>query len=91
MTREQILDTAKTIINGERQRDYGDAGDNFQVIADMWNAYLKVSHAGTPLNRHDVANMMILLKVARNVSGEIKDDNYIDIAGYAALGGEFND
>lgn len=32
--------------------------------------------------------MMILMKVARNASGVYKDDNYIDICGYAALGGE---
>ena len=34
------------------------------------------------------ANMMILMKVARNSSGVYKDDNWIDICGYAALGGE---
>ena len=32
--------------------------------------------------------MMILMKVARNSSGVYKDDNWIDICGYAALGGE---
>ncbi len=33
---------------------------------------------------HDVAMMMILLKVART-KGKKKRDNYVDIAGYAAL------
>lgn len=36
----------------------------------------------------DVANMMILLKIARGANGKPKEDNWIDIAGYAACGGE---
>ena len=37
---------------------------------------------------HDVAAMMILLKVARLATSPDKWDNWVDIAGYAALGGE---
>lgn len=36
------------------------------------------------IDKHDVAMMMILLKVART-NGTKKKDNYVDIAGYAAL------
>ena len=36
----------------------------------------------------DVAAMMILLKLARVAGGHGKSDNWIDIAGYAACGGE---
>ena len=36
----------------------------------------------------DVAHLMMLLKIARLATGEPKADTYIDIAGYAALGGE---
>jgi hypothetical protein len=32
--------------------------------------------------------MMALLKVARIRSGQIKEDNYIDLIGYAACAGE---
>lgn len=39
-------------------------------------------------NERDVAMMMILLKVARDVSGESKRDNLVDIAGYAACAAE---
>ena len=35
--------------------------------------------------------MLILLKVARIKSGKKKNDNWIDIAGYAACGGEIED
>lgn len=83
MDKNDILDTAKTIINGERQGTNGNAEDNFASIAAFWSTYLN-----SPINSTDVANMMILMKVARNSSGVYKDDNYIDICGYAALGGE---
>lgn len=83
ISRDEILSRAKSIINGERQGTYGDAEDSFQIIADMWSAYLN-----TEILSEDVANMMILMKVARNSSGVYKDDNWIDICGYAALGGE---
>lgn len=83
ISRDEILSKAKSIINGERQGTYGDAEDSFQTIADMWSAYLN-----TEISSEDVANMMILMKVARNSSGVYKDDNWIDICGYAALGGE---
>ena len=83
INRNGILSKAESIINGERQGTYGDAEDSFQTIADMWSAYLN-----TEILSEDVANMMILMKVARNSSGVYKDDNWIDICGYAALGGE---
>ena len=83
MYKNDILDKAKTIINGERQGTYGNAEDNFANIAAFWSTYLN-----TEISSTDVANMMILMKVARNASGVYKDDNYIDICGYAALGGE---
>lgn len=83
MKRNDVLDNAKKIINGERQGTYGNAEDRFSIIAQMWTAYL-----GKDITADDVANMMILMKVARNSSGVYKDDNWIDICGYAALGGE---
>ena len=36
----------------------------------------------------DVAAMMALLKIARIASGTAKPDNWVDLAGYAACGGE---
>lgn len=83
MTKNDILYNAKIIINGERQGTYGKAEDSFTVISKMWSAYL-----GRDLSSADVANMMILMKVARNSSGVYAEDNWIDICGYAALGGE---
>lgn len=81
--RDNILDKAKEIINGERQGQYGKPENSFQRIAEFWSGYL-----GKNLSDYDVANMMILMKVARNAGGVYKDDNWIDICGYAAIGAE---
>jgi hypothetical protein len=53
----------------------------------MWNAYLHGIKKKN-LDPWDVAAMMALLKIARISSGNAKDDNWIDLAGYAACGGE---
>lgn len=85
MTRKDILKEAETIVTGTRQQTYGEPEDNFGTIAQMWEAYL-----GIPISAMDVSMMMVLLKVAR-VSGRpdlTTIDNFIDICGYAACGGE---
>lgn len=82
-TREQILTEANEIVCGARNEAYGDPEDNFNRIADLWAVYLNKS-----ITAHDVAIMMILLKVARTQSGTGSMDNYIDIAGYSACAGE---
>lgn len=83
MTRAEILKTAEQITTTDREQQYGDPENNFSAIAKMWSGYLD-----TPVTPADVAAMMILLKVARISSGQNKADNWIDIAGYAACGGE---
>tara|TARA_R100001480_G_scaffold119341_2_gene118433 strand:+ start:1383 stop:1634 length:252 start_codon:yes stop_codon:yes gene_type:complete len=82
MKRDEILRQAETLINGARAADYGDAKENFKNIADLWSVYL-----GTEVSRQDVAVCMILVKAAR-LMGSDKSDSWIDICGYAALGGE---
>ena len=34
MKRDEVLDSAKELINGQRAKDYGDAYENFSRIAD---------------------------------------------------------
>lgn len=86
LKRDEILKTAKSIINGEREGTYGKAEDSFKAIAALWSGYLN-----TNISSVDVANLMILMKVARNSTGVYKEDNWIDICGYAALGGEIQE
>lgn len=67
----------------DREMAYGSPEDNFSCIAKMWSAYKDVE-----FDAKDVAMMLALLKIARISTGAHKDDNYIDLAGYAAYGGE---
>ena len=61
--REEVLLGAKEHILYERNEAYGTPDENFTLIAAMWDNYLsKLDHR---INSADVANMMILLKVAR--------------------------
>ena len=83
MTRSEILKRADEIINGERQDRYGNAEDNFDLIGDLWSAYL-----GKDIIATDVAHMMTLFKIARAKTGVGDADSYIDAAGYMAIGGE---
>lgn len=85
MTRAELLDTAKKCVCGDREKDYGTPEDNFNVIAGLWTAYL-----GVVLDGVDVAAMMVLLKIGR-ISSSTQGgtpDTWVDIAGYAACGGE---
>lgn len=89
MKRGELLDKAKTIINGEREEHYGSPENNFGTIAELWTAYLKRTISPTIyITNVDVANLMILLKVARLASDYSHEDSWVDIAGYAACGSE---
>lgn len=89
MTRKEILETAEKIVNGEREKHYGTPENNFKTIAKLWEAYLGATHIGRiEIEPHDVAAMLALLKIARIAGGQAKDDNWVDLAGYAACGGE---
>ncbi|WP_431941632.1 DUF6378 domain-containing protein [Nocardia grenadensis] len=79
---ETILEEAQRLIHGERNKNYGHPRDNFRDISALFSAYL-----GIPINDLDVANLMILVKVARQKGSEYKRDNYTDIAGYAGCAG----
>ena len=83
MKKDEVLDTAKTYVCGPREQTYGSASDNFGRIARLWSAYLSV-----PVSASDVACMMILLKMSRLNTTPEHMDSWIDIAGYAACGGE---
>lgn len=80
--RGEILDTARQLVLGDRERDYGGPDDTLQTAAELWQAYLD-----RPIVPYDVAVLMALLKIARIKHRPEKLDNWIDLAGYAALGG----
>ena len=94
MTRNEILKAAEKIVSGERQEQYGSPEDNFAAIASYWECYLDAlaKNCGIDvtftLDAADVAAMMILFKVGRLSTGAGSADTWIDIAGYAACGGQ---
>lgn len=88
ITRATILDTAKQCVCTDRETSYGSPENNFRTIANLWIDYLTGKGIYIDLTPVDVAAMMALLKVARIASGNGKADNWIDLAGYAACGGE---
>ena len=84
--RELILEDAMLCVCQDRNAQYGSPEDSFQLIADFWTTYLGVAVTAT-----NVAMMMALLKIARTKTskdGVGSRDCYIDLAGYAACGGE---
>lgn len=92
MTRKEILAAAEACVCGQREEDYGSPEDNFRTIAELWQAYIKArcvgAGASVDMMPEDVACMMALLKIARIASGRGTNDCWIDLAGYAACGGE---
>ena len=80
------MEEASNLISGERHEEYGDAKENFDRIAGYWNAHLGLINF---ISARDVAAMMVLLKISRLHGDGPKDvDTYVDICGYAAIGGE---
>lgn len=87
----KILDDAIQAVYG-RTDIYGKPEDTFQTIAELWNGFLRGTGIPDPnIDCEDVANMMILLKVARSAEGHYHKDNWIDIAGYAENAARLND
>lgn len=83
LERERILEDARACICGDREKDYGSPENNFGTISKLWSDYL-----GHPISSTDVAMMMALLKISRIKNGGGTGDSFVDLAGYAACGGE---
>lgn len=86
MTRENILNEAMQIVTQDRNLDYGSPEDNFKIIAEFWRIY-----TGTTFTPADVAVMMMMVKISRLQKSPGKRDHWVDIAGYAACGGQAHD
>lgn len=81
--KETILEEAGHLVDGARNDDYGNPFDDFDRVAKLWRAYLSAKGCGVvSIGPRDVALMMVLLKVAREVN-KPKRDTRVDIAGYA--------
>ena len=83
MNRADILDTARQAVTVDRAATHGEAENTFAAIAALWSARI-----GQPLTPAQVGIMLIDLKTARAWNNPDHADNWVDMAGYAACGGE---
>jgi len=82
MDRFDLLDQAKDTVK-DRGEEYGTVVENFNRAALIWSSVL-----GRPVTAQEVALCMIGLKLARLSYDPDSEDGWVDVAGYAACGGE---
>ena len=90
MNRSEILAEADRCVSRDREAEYGGPRECLGTAAQLWTSYLQTLAPIVELTAADVAQMMVLLKVARAATGTPKPDTYVDQAGYAALAGELS-
>lgn len=83
--KRDILKRIEGCVCVDRQSTYGDAEDNFQAIADIWNTIFD-SKLAIPFEARDVAAAMVAVKLARLRTSPDHEDNWIDMGGYATCG-----
>lgn len=88
MSRTTVLDAAVAAVT-KRHEHYGSPADNFDAIARRWTAHIK-NRFGTDvkIDASSVAIMMSDVKIARLENDPSHLDSWVDLAGYAACGGE---
>lgn len=83
MTRDEILSEARQACTVDRDATHGPAPRNLARIAALWSLRL-----GVEILPHQVALLLGDMKTVRAWGNPGHMDNWIDLAGYAALGGE---
>lgn len=85
-----LIEAGNTILK-DRVNQHGSAENSFQMIGDLWTAYLAhvaATRTNARITPADVAQMMVMLKIARATYGDPTNrDNFVDELGYAALAG----
>jgi len=83
MKADRLLQQAAEVVGGDRAQAHGSMEETHDLIAGFWQLYLENRRdKGKPINAHDVAMMMVLLKAARSQRGRLEVDDYLDMAGY---------
>jgi hypothetical protein len=59
---------------------HGECYENHKQIAEFWSTYL-----GVDIEPHEVAQMMVLVKVSRESLGSIERDHFTDQSGYSGI------
>lgn len=87
MDRKEVLDAAAKACLITRSAQYSHPKDAFFSISKLWNTWYGIRKPGE-FNAVDVAMMLAMVKQARLSSNPTHEDSWIDLAGYAACGGE---
>lgn len=80
---KDVLKTAAATL-GDRDSSYGDSDACFERIAKIAGAILD-----RPLSRYDIAVILMAVKLGRIPGNPTHDDNYVDLANYAAFASHF--
>jgi len=93
MKAADLLNEAAELVSGPRAEQHGDMLDNFENIAEMLNAFMRIRRDLTePLTASQVAICMALMKIARTQSGAADNpDDLLDAAGYIAIASDLSD
>ena len=83
MTRQEILKAAEDCVCRDRNATHGEPEKSFGKIAAVWSALL-----GINIRDDQVTIMLNALKCVRAWNNPGHADNWVDMAGYAACGGE---
>lgn len=85
MIRKEVLEEAIRCVCTDRNVQYGEPEDSFEVIAGLWNSYVEstcIRGDGFCIDGGDVAIMMALFKIGRMItSADQKRDTFVDAAG----------
>lgn len=81
--RAEILAAAAQAVTVDRAATHGAAEQSFAQIAALWSVRL-----GVEITAEQVAILLVDLKTVRAWGNPDHFDNWVDIAGYAACGGE---
>jgi hypothetical protein len=82
MKRDEFLTKAQAIATA-RDIEYGTPNVSMLRISRLWSEYL-----GYPIDPHEVAICMLLVKVSRISESAEHKDSYYDIINYATISGE---
>lgn len=85
ITRGKILREAERLVCEEREAQYCDPHEMFEMVAQIWSI-----RVGKPMSAAFVCSLMADLKQVRAQLGAPNPDNYTDACGYLALAGELS-
>jgi hypothetical protein len=82
-----ILQEAGKLIDGDRDEQHGNRDDCLASITILWDAWDRIRKPGPPTSV-DTCVKMVMVKLARIARGTHNRDNWRDLVGYGAMGGE---